>query len=138
MAARNESAWLRSRRPQRRSSSPDETVAAPVLVRRIEAGAPLAVDTATSFAETLSYAEEADDRMTLTVLSSPDAREIAALADAWSLHPVLTEDLLHAGQRPKLERYDDTLFVVLRPPATSMRPKRSSSANCTSSPGRTS
>lgn len=24
------------------------------------------------------------------------------------------EDLLHAGQRPKLERYDDALFIVVR------------------------
>lgn len=114
MTARNEPAWLRSRTSQRRAASPSETVKAPVLVRRIEAGVPLTVDTATSFAEALSYAEEADDRVTLTVLSSPDVREITALADAWSLHPVLTEDLLHAGQRPKLERYDDVLFLAVR------------------------
>jgi magnesium transporter len=30
------------------------------------------------------------------------------------LHPLAVEDAVHAHQRPKIERYDDTLFLVLK------------------------
>ena len=45
----------------------------------------------------------------------PDPDEIAAVADEFSLHPLAVEDTVTAHQRPKLERYGDTLFAVLRP-----------------------
>lgn len=48
-------------------------------------------------------------------LYRPVAAELQALADEFALHPLSVEDAIHAHQRPKLERYDDTLFVVLRP-----------------------
>src|SRR5664280_629480 len=32
----------------------------------------------------------------------------------FSLHPLAVEDAIHAHQRPKLEQYDDSLFVVLK------------------------
>ncbi|QIM18415.1 magnesium and cobalt transport protein CorA [Leucobacter coleopterorum] len=59
---------------------------------------------------------EADDSSVTshTVLVRPNPVLIAELADAWDLHPMLTEDLLQAGQRPKLERYGDVLSLVLR------------------------
>jgi magnesium transporter len=53
-------------------------------------------------------------RTALLLYPNPTPEEVAELASAWSLHPLLVEDLLHAGQRPKLERYDDTLFLVVR------------------------
>lgn len=40
--------------------------------------------------------------------------DIAELGSTWHLHPFLVENLLHAGQRPKLERYGDTPFFVIR------------------------
>ena len=86
----------------------------PVLVRRIEGGEPLSVDSHCSFEEALRYAEESSDRMTLTVLSAPNQDGIDELAAAWHLHPLLVEDLMHAGQRPKVERYGDILFLVVR------------------------
>ena len=46
-------------------------------------------------------------------LTRPSPQRIEALADDYDLHPMLREDLVLAHQRPKLERYDDTLFVVL-------------------------
>ncbi|MCL2782438.1 MAG: magnesium and cobalt transport protein CorA [Propionibacteriaceae bacterium] len=46
-------------------------------------------------------------------LTRPSPRRIEALADEFDLHPMLREDLVLAHQRPKLERYADTLFVVL-------------------------
>ena len=37
-----------------------------------------------------------------------------AVADVFGLHELAVEDAVHAHQRPKLERYDDTLFLVLK------------------------
>ncbi|RAE96895.1 magnesium and cobalt transport protein CorA, partial [Burkholderia multivorans] len=39
---------------------------------------------------------------------------LAEIATTWELHPLLVEDLFHADQRPKVERYGDVLFVVLK------------------------
>ncbi len=48
-------------------------------------------------------------------LYRPDQHELASLASEFGLHELAVEDAILAHQRPKLERYDDTLFVVLRP-----------------------
>ncbi|QCQ90948.1 magnesium/cobalt transporter CorA [Rhodococcus sp. SGAir0479] len=48
-------------------------------------------------------------------LYRPDATEIESLATEFGLHHLAVEDTIAAHQRPKLERYDDILFVVLRP-----------------------
>jgi len=45
----------------------------------------------------------------------PDEAEIKAVADEFNLHGLAVEDTINAHQRPKLERYADVLFVVLRP-----------------------
>lgn len=36
------------------------------------------------------------------------------VAQVYGLHPLAVEDAVHAHQRPKVERYDDTLFLVLK------------------------
>jgi len=48
-------------------------------------------------------------------LLHPSDDEIRAVAKEFNLHPLAVEDAIDAHQRPKLERYDNTLFVVLRP-----------------------
>ncbi|MFS0867210.1 magnesium and cobalt transport protein CorA [Microbacterium sp. 179-B 1A2 NHS] len=48
-------------------------------------------------------------------LYRPDAEELHAVAREFSLHPLAVEDALKGHQRAKLERFSDTLFVVLRP-----------------------
>lgn len=48
-------------------------------------------------------------------LYRPSEAEIRAVADEFSLHHLAVDDAIAAHQRPKLERYDDNLFVVLRP-----------------------
>jgi magnesium transporter len=48
-------------------------------------------------------------------LYRPDAEEVQAVAAEFGLHHLSVEDALSGHQRSKLERYDDTLFVVLRP-----------------------
>ena len=47
-------------------------------------------------------------------LHDPTESELAAVAAEFGLHPLAVEDALHAHQRPKLETYDDMLFVVLK------------------------
>ncbi|MEY7973922.1 magnesium/cobalt transporter CorA [Saccharomonospora xinjiangensis] len=47
-------------------------------------------------------------------LHEPDEAEIQGIADTFGLHELAVEDAVHAHQRPKLERYDDTLFMVFR------------------------
>ncbi|GAA3225608.1 magnesium and cobalt transport protein CorA [Pseudonocardia petroleophila] len=45
----------------------------------------------------------------------PSGEEIQAVAEEFGLHSLAVEDTVTAHQRPKLERYGDLLFVVLRP-----------------------
>jgi magnesium transporter len=47
-------------------------------------------------------------------LHEPDETEMQDVADVFGLHPLAVEDAVVAHQRPKLERYDDTLFFVLK------------------------
>ncbi|WP_248959680.1 magnesium and cobalt transport protein CorA [Sphaerisporangium perillae] len=48
-------------------------------------------------------------------LHEPTQEEFDLITSEVKLHPLAVEDAIHAHQRPKLERYDDTLFVVLKP-----------------------
>jgi magnesium transporter len=48
-------------------------------------------------------------------LYRPTEEEFASVAEEFALHELAVEDALEAHQRPKLERYGHTLFVVLRP-----------------------
>jgi magnesium transporter len=47
-------------------------------------------------------------------LREPSHEQMAEVAATFGLHPIPVEDTVHAQQRPKVERYDDTLFVVLK------------------------
>lgn len=48
-------------------------------------------------------------------LYRPSRREIESIATEFALHPLAVEDTVTAHQRPKMERYGDVLFTVLRP-----------------------
>jgi magnesium transporter len=47
-------------------------------------------------------------------LHESDHHQMRAVADVFGLHELAVEDAVHAHQRPKLERYDKTLFLVLK------------------------
>jgi magnesium transporter len=47
-------------------------------------------------------------------LHEPAAPEVEWLAEVFGLHPLAVEDAIKAHQRPKVERYGDSLFVVLK------------------------
>ena len=47
-------------------------------------------------------------------MHQPTQAEIAEVAEVFGLHPLAVEDAVQAHQRPKLERYDDSLFLILK------------------------
>jgi magnesium transporter len=67
-----------------------------------------------ALAETYESLHEHPGSMAWIGLYRPDPDEVASLASEFNLHELAVEDAIVAHQRPKLERYDDTLFVVLR------------------------
>ncbi|HXH36602.1 MAG TPA: magnesium/cobalt transporter CorA [Plantibacter sp.] len=70
--------------------------------------------TLTSLEDTFRALRETPDGVAWIGLYRPDAGELGVLADEFGLHPLAVEDAITAHQRPKIERYDDVLFVVLR------------------------
>ncbi|MEW2029457.1 magnesium and cobalt transport protein CorA [Streptomyces roseifaciens] len=67
-----------------------------------------------SLADTYRRLREQPDCMAWIGLHRPTEAELLSLAEEFGLHELAVEDALEAHQRPKLERYGDTLFVVLR------------------------
>jgi magnesium transporter len=67
-----------------------------------------------TLAETYHLLDDDSDTMAWIGLYRPNERQLASLADQFDLHDLALEDAILAHQRPKLERYDQTLFVVLR------------------------
>lgn len=47
-------------------------------------------------------------------LNRPSEDQMTELASQFNIHELIVEDAVQAHQRPKLERYDDQLFVVAR------------------------
>ncbi len=47
-------------------------------------------------------------------LHEPNEEELATVRNEFDLHPLAVEDAYHAHQRPKLERYEHTLFLTLK------------------------
>jgi magnesium transporter len=48
-------------------------------------------------------------------LHEPSEEEFDAVRREFNLHELAVEDAIHAHQRPKVELYEDTLFIVLKP-----------------------
>ncbi len=67
-----------------------------------------------SLTETYRALREARAGMAWIGLYRPGAEELTSLAGEFDLHELAVEDAIQAHQRPKLERYGSTLFVVLR------------------------
>src|ERR1035437_10389608 len=47
-------------------------------------------------------------------LSQPGPGELAVMQHEFDLHPLAVEDSQHGHQRPKIEEYEDSLFVVIQ------------------------
>jgi magnesium transporter len=72
-------------------------------------------DSPATLAETFRLLREKPDSMAWIGLYRPAESQILAVAEEFGLHELAVEDAIVAHQRPKLERYGETLFVVLRP-----------------------
>ncbi|WP_327745286.1 magnesium and cobalt transport protein CorA [Streptomyces europaeiscabiei] len=72
------------------------------------------VSSPATLADTFRELREAPAGMAWIGLARPTEAELLSLAAEFDLHPLAVEDAMEAHQRPKLERYGDTLFVVLR------------------------
>lgn len=72
------------------------------------------VSTPASLADTFRELRDQPDGMAWIGLARPTEAELLSLAAEFDLHPLAVEDAMEAHQRPKLERYGETLFVVLR------------------------
>ncbi len=105
MTLRPRPAGRQRREPGRRASA-DPVVDCAVYVdgRRLE---PVAPDDA------LRVARERGGFVWLG-LYAPSEPELGAIAEQYGLHPLAVEDAVYAHQRPKLERYDEALFMVLK------------------------
>ncbi|MFH8564343.1 magnesium and cobalt transport protein CorA [Streptomyces sp. NPDC017988] len=64
--------------------------------------------------ESVERIRKTDDGFVWLGLHEPTEREFAGIADLFDLHPLAVEDAVHAHQRPKVERYDHTLFAVFK------------------------
>ncbi|MEU6919367.1 magnesium and cobalt transport protein CorA [Streptomyces olindensis] len=72
------------------------------------------VSSPATLADTYRELRERPAGMAWIGLARPTDGELHSLAVEFDLHPLAVEDAMEAHQRPKLERYGDTLFVVLR------------------------
>lgn len=59
-------------------------------------------------------AAEAENAFVWIGLHEPTEEEFASVAREFELHPLAVEDAIHAHQRPKIETYGETIFVVLK------------------------
>lgn len=65
--------------------------------------------------DALDQCRRARDAFVWIGLYEPTEKEFERVTEEFGLHPLAVEDALTAHQRPKLEVYDDSLFMVLKP-----------------------
>ncbi|MHA5047569.1 magnesium/cobalt transporter CorA [Streptomyces sp. SD15] len=65
--------------------------------------------------DALDTARAEGDAFVWIGLHEPTEQEFDLVTAEFGLHPLAVEDALKAHQRPKLEVYDDSLFLVLKP-----------------------
>lgn len=112
---------VRSRRPSNEkdeSTELDDAASAPSVSRIVDSAVYIdgnRVASPASLAETYEALHRQPEGMAWIGLYRPEPHEVASLASEFQLHELAVEDAIVAHQRPKLERYGDTLFVVLRP-----------------------
>jgi magnesium transporter len=77
-------------------------------------GVRIPLDCAKDDFSTLREAARGGDAFVWVGLHEPEADELDRVSALFELHPLAVEDALHAHQRPKLERYGEGLFLVLK------------------------
>ncbi|PWI14544.1 transporter [Streptomyces sp. Act143] len=122
---RRKAAWLRAlapattpppagRQPARRTEPAPPEAEPPSIVQAALYREGVRVSAPATLAETFRELREQPSGMAWIGLARPTEAELLSLAAEFDLHPLAVEDAMEAHQRPKLERYGETLFVVLR------------------------
>ncbi|MER7572346.1 magnesium and cobalt transport protein CorA [Streptomyces sp. NPDC057806] len=123
MSKRNrKSVWRRALTPQSGPPGPPRQRAEPParepepasVVRAVLYRDGVRVSSPATLADTYRELREQSCGMAWIGLARPTESELLSLAAEFDLHPLAVEDAMEAHQRPKLERYGETLFVVLR------------------------
>ena len=94
-----------------------EDVATPIEQSMVDAGLYIEgrrIESPPTIAETVAKLRSTPGAMAWIGLFRPTDAQLRPVAEEFGLHEVAVEDAIVAHQRPKLERYGDTLFVVLR------------------------
>jgi magnesium transporter len=117
------SAWRRAiappsppshERPPAGSAVPGPEPEPPSIVQAALYRDGVRVSSPATLADTFRELREQPSGMAWIGLARPTEAELLTLAGEFDLHPLAVEDAMEAHQRPKLERYGETLFVVLR------------------------
>ncbi len=77
-------------------------------------GSRVPLDDDSDIAAAYKSANENKDDFVWVGLLEPTEDELSKVADTFDLHPLAVEDAVRAHQRPKLERYRETIFMVLK------------------------
>jgi len=67
-----------------------------------------------SYAEAISTVRDRGEGFVWIGLLEPDATHIQGIGETFGLHELAIEDAVVAHQRPKLDRYEENLFMVLK------------------------
>ena len=67
-----------------------------------------------TYADALEVARREEHGFVWLGLHQPELTEMTAIAETYGLHELAVEDAVKAAQRPKLERFNDVTFLVLR------------------------
>jgi magnesium transporter len=103
--------------PEVSMESRPEDVVAPVEQSMVDAGLYVGgrrIESPATIAQTVAKLRSTPGAMAWIGLFRPTDAQFRPVAEEFGLHEVAVEDAIVAHQRPKLERYGDTLFVVLR------------------------
>nr|WP_231375776.1 magnesium and cobalt transport protein CorA [Corynebacterium aquatimens] len=66
------------------------------------------------YTRALQQANAADNGFVWLALRTPNEEQMEKIAEAFEIHELIVEDAVRAHQRPKVERYGDQLFCVIR------------------------
>jgi magnesium transporter len=72
------------------------------------------VDETHNLARLAAQARREPDAFVWMGLLEPSATDLEGVSGLFGLHPLAVDDAIRAHQRPKIDTYDDSLFVVLR------------------------
>ncbi len=67
-----------------------------------------------SLEESFDYCEKADSVTWITIENTSDPALLNEVGTSYGIHPLVLEDIQNTDQRPKIEIFDDYIFIVLR------------------------